>query len=41
MSSIAYFRKLVEEETKKLNDLCIKWGALSAENENIPETSKF
>lgn len=38
--SVNYFKKLVEDETIKLNELCNKWSSLAAENENIPETSK-
>ena len=41
MTNVSYFRKLVVDETAKLNGLCDKWTQLAAENENIPETSEF
>ena len=41
MTNVSYFRKLVVDETAKLNGLCDKWTVLAAENENIPETSRF
>lgn len=39
--TVDYFKKLVIDETAKLNLLCDKWESLANENENIPETSKF
>ena len=38
--TVEYFKKLVIDETVKLNSLCDKWELLANENENIPETSK-
>lgn len=39
--TVEYFKKLVSDETVKLNSLCDKWELLANENENIPETSKW
>lgn len=35
--TVAHFRKLVSDETERLNSLCNRWNTLAAENENIPE----
>ena len=35
--SVVHFKKLVVDETERLESLCDRWNTLAAENENIPE----